>query len=127
MIFTSPITSAPVRARRKQGRGRRIATTFPCADERGHLVLGAAAREAVLAAWEDSFDKRTLSRDVGRFEIAVPAGTVAPERLREALVEAFPAVSRQSFIWSRTSSVWRSIGASTTSPVSGSNGGSPET
>jgi len=58
-------------------------------DERGQLVLDAAAREAVLAAWEESFDKRTLWRDVGRFEITVPAGTVAPERLREALVEAF--------------------------------------
>src|SRR3978361_2131046 len=38
-----------------------------------------------------------------------------------------PAVSRQSFICSRASSVWRSIEAMTTSPVSGSNGGRPET
>src|SRR3954471_14454533 len=53
------------------------------------LMTYVGTREAVLAAWEESFDKRTLSRDVGRFEITVPAGTVAPERLREALVEAF--------------------------------------
>jgi hypothetical protein len=38
-----------------------------------------------------------------------------------------PAASRQRFICSRTSSVWRSIGARTISPVSGSNGGNPET
>src|SRR4051812_7548353 len=71
------------------GKGQADRHDVPLRDERGHLVLGAAAREAVLATWEESFDKRTLSRDVGRFEITVPAGTVAPERLREALVEAF--------------------------------------
>ena len=71
------------------GKGQADRHDVPVRDERGQLVLGAAAREAVLAAWEESFDKRTLSRDVGRFEITVPAGTVAPERLREALVEAF--------------------------------------
>jgi len=38
-----------------------------------------------------------------------------------------PAVSRQSFNCWRTSSVWRSIGPVKVSPVSGSNGGSPET
>jgi hypothetical protein len=38
-----------------------------------------------------------------------------------------PAVSTQSFSCSSTSSVWRSIGASTISPVAGSNGGNPET
>src|SRR6267154_1764083 len=38
-----------------------------------------------------------------------------------------PAVSRHSFICSRISSVWRSIGTGRTSPVSGSNGGSSET
>jgi hypothetical protein len=34
-----------------------------------------------------------------------------------------PAVSRHSFICSRISSVWRSIGTGKISPVSGSNGG----
>src|SRR3954471_8000190 len=63
------------------GKGQADRHDVPVRDERGHLVLGAAAREAVLAAWEESFDKRTLSRDVGRFEITVPAGTVTPERL----------------------------------------------
>jgi hypothetical protein len=38
-----------------------------------------------------------------------------------------PAVSRHSFICSRISSLWRSIGGCAISPVSGSNGGSPET
>ena len=71
------------------GKGQGDRHDVPVRDERGQLVLGAAAREAVLAAWEESFDKRTPSRDVGRFEITVPAGTVTPERLREALVEAF--------------------------------------
>src|SRR5437899_395721 len=38
-----------------------------------------------------------------------------------------PAVSRHSFNCSRTISVWRSIGTGRISPVSGSNGGRPET
>src|SRR5687768_3370978 len=38
-----------------------------------------------------------------------------------------PAASRQRFICSRTSSVWRSIGAARILPVCGSNGGKPET
>jgi hypothetical protein len=72
-----------------EGRGEAERQDIPLRDERGQLVLGAAVREAVLASWEESFDQRTLSRDVGRFEITVPAGTIAPERLREALGEAF--------------------------------------
>src|SRR5580704_11260053 len=38
-----------------------------------------------------------------------------------------PAVSTHSFICSSTSSVCLSMGASTTSPVTGSNGGKPDT
>src|SRR4051812_1085334 len=84
MTYVGTRESAP-----EAGKGPADRHDVPVRDERGQLVLGAAAREAVLAAWEESFDKRTLSRDVGRFEITVPAGTAAPEWLREALGEAF--------------------------------------
>src|SRR3954447_26165445 len=73
----------------EEGRGGGERRDVPLRDERGQLLLGAGAHEAVLASWEESFDKRTLSRDVGRFEITVPTGSIAPERLREALGEAF--------------------------------------
>src|SRR5436305_15329864 len=43
------------------------------------------------------------------------------------LSSAAPAASKQRFICSRTSSVWRSIVAGRILPVSGSNGGRPET
>ena len=66
----------------------------------------------------------------------VSYGVRVLEALREADAEIHlvttrasdvPAASRQRFIWSSTSSACRAIGTRRTSPVSGSNGGSPET
>src|SRR4051812_17545004 len=61
MTYVGTRESAP-----EAGKGQADRRDIPLRDERGHLVLGAAAREGVLASWEESFEKRTLSRDVGR-------------------------------------------------------------
>src|SRR5690242_8778983 len=44
----------------------------------------------------------------------------------QSVLQHEPAVSRQSFIWFITSSIWRSMGVFTTSRVTGSKAGNPE-